>query len=422
MPDYGELFDVRRRAEALEAPLGVVLGADSLAARRSGIGRVTLEISRGLRRHAEIQDFCFLLRGRIFPSASLWPELPEDSDPDPVGETSSARSSAGRRLRAQLARISTVRKLHELKLRLELLREVQRLRQQVDDRVVYHEPNFIARPFDGVTVVTVNDFSWLHLAGFHPQDRIAWIDQNLDRTVAQTSRFIAVSEFTAKATVDELGVDRSRVDVVPWAPSLVFRPMSREEAAPTLAKYDLRDGGYVLSVSTLEPRKNFDRLLAAHCSLPQALRDRFPLVISGGAGWGKVLDTPAAEQSLRAGHLRLLGHVPDGDLVGLMARCGAFAYVSLYEGFGLPVIEAMASGAPVIASATTAVGETAGDAALLVDPEDEEEIGRAMRRLLEDRATALQFGALGLARAAEFTWERTIDGLVASWRKALASP
>lgn len=421
-PDCGELLDMPWRAKGLSAPLGVVLGADSLAARRSGIGRVTLEISRGLRRHAEIQDFCFLLRGRIYPAASLWRELPEDGDPEPVGAAASPHSSAGRRLRAQLARIPTARKLHEMKLRLELLREVQRLRQQVDNRLVYHEPNFIARPFDGVTVVTVNDFSWLHLSSFHPQERIAWIDKNLDRTVRQTSRFVAVSEFTAQATVEELGVDRDRVDVVPWAPSAVFQPMSRDAAAPALAKYDLQDEGFVLSVSTLEPRKNFDRLFLAHCRLPQALRDRYPLVIAGGIGWGQVLDSPSAERALRDGHLRLLGHVPDGDLVGLMARCGAFAYVSLYEGFGLPVIEAMASGAPVIASGTTAIGETAGDAALQVDPLDEDEICEAMRRLLEDRAAAHQFRELGFARAAEFNWERTIAGLIASWRKALERP
>ena len=421
MPDYAEHFDIRQHAESVASPLGIILGADSLAARRSGIGRVTLEISRAMRRHAEIRDFRFLLRGRIYPAASLWPELPPDGDPEPVGEGAAQHSSTSRKLRAQLARIPTARKLHEMKLRLELQREVQRLRQDVEGRVVYHEPNFIARPFDGVSVVTVNDFSWLHLANFHPRERIEWIDQNLARTVKQTTRFIAVSHFTADATVEELGVDPERIDVVPWAPSAVFRPLSHEAAAPTLAKYDLQDGGFVLSVSTLEPRKNFDRLLLAHCRLPQALRARYPLVIAGGVGWGQVLDSPVAERALREGHLRLLGHVPDGDLVALMARCGAFAYVSLYEGFGLPVIEAMASGAPVVASGTTAVGETAGDAAMLVDPMDEVEIGQAMRRLLEDREAAVALSEAGLARASTFTWERTIAGLIASWRAALAS-
>lgn len=423
MPDYAEWFQVRRQAEAAEAPLGIVLGADSLAARRSGIGRVTLEISRGLRRSPEIGDFSFLLRGRMYPAASLWPELPDDGDPDPVGAAAPAsHSSTGRRLRAQLARIPTARKLHEMKLKLELQRDVYRLRHRVDGHVVYHEPNFIARPFDGATVVTVNDFSWLHLASYHPRERIEWIDKNLARTVRQTSRFVAVSEFTAKATEDDLGIDRGRIDVVPWAPSAVFRPLPFDMAAPILAKYDLQDGAYVLSVSTLEPRKNFDRLLLAHAKLPPGLRERYPLVIAGGVGWGQVLDSPLAEKSLREGHLKMLGHVPDCDLVALMARCGAFSYVSLYEGFGLPVIEAMASGAPVIASATTAVGETAGPAALLVDPLDEAEIAQAMRRLLEDRAASRHYAELGLARAQGFTWERTIAGLVSSWRKALAAP
>src|SRR5579859_4107530 len=144
--------DIRASAEVLAEPMGIVLGADSLATQRSGIGRVTLEISRGLRTHGAIREFCFLLRGRVYPSASLWPELPETGDPEPVAEASS-HSTAGRRIRAQLARIPTARKLYELKSRLELVRELQRLRERVAGRVVYHEPNFIARPFDGVTVV-----------------------------------------------------------------------------------------------------------------------------------------------------------------------------------------------------------------------------------------------------------------------------
>jgi glycosyltransferase involved in cell wall biosynthesis len=143
------------------------------------------------------------------------------------------------------------------------------------------------------------------------------------------------------------------------------------------------------------------------------------LVIAGRRGWGETLADAAAERGSRDGTLRLLGHVTDDELVALYARCATVAYVSLYEGFGLPVLEAMACGAPVIASRTTAVGETAGEAALLIDPEDTEEIAGALERILTDKILAAELMGRGTLRAAEFTWDAMARGLIASWRKAL---
>ena len=150
-----------------------------------------------------------------------------------------------------------------------------------------------------------------------------------------------------------------------------------------------------------------------------ALRRQAPLVIAGGKGWGKVLARPEAEAATRDGTVRLLGHVADADLAALCARAAVFAYVSLYEGFGLPVVEAMAAGCAVVASCTTAVGELAAGAARLVDPLDEGDISAGLRQVIEDTAYAEQLRQTGLARSAEYTWQRTIDTLVVSWRKAL---
>ena len=183
----------------------------------------------------------------------------------------------------------------------------------------------IARPFDGVTVVTVHDLSWRANPSWHPAERVAWIERRLPGTLAQASRFVSVSDFTAREMTRWLGIDRSRIDVVRHGVSAIFRPMTQDLAAAVLRRFDVADRGYILAVSTLEPRKNFDRLLAAHMMLPMALRQRFPLVIAGGRGWGGILTSVVADRARRSGALRLIGHVTDDDLVALYARCAVFA-------------------------------------------------------------------------------------------------
>ena len=255
----------------------------------------------------------------------------------------------------------------------------RRINRLPRERLVYYEPNMIARRLALPTVITINDLSWHHQPDWHPADRLAWIGRHLRQTLDQARHITALSQFTKDCAVRELGIPADRVSVVPLAPAAAFRPMMLADAAPVLTRFDLADRSYVLSISTIEPRKNFDRLFAAHQRLPGALRVRAPLVIAGGKGWGAGLNADATAAAIRRGELRMLGHVADADLVALCARAGAFAYVSLYEGFGLPVIEAMAAGCPVIASNTTSIPEVAGDAARLADPMDEAAIADALR-------------------------------------------
>ncbi len=397
------------------AKLGILLGADSLLGRRSGVGRMTLQIARMLREHPAIGGLLLMMQGRA-------------ADPECLGRLTDeaeklAPSVEGRPAAAWRDRIAALPGLPTLRaawVRRGMNRAAARLAGRVGRGVVYHETNMIARPFDGVTVVTVNDLSWRLPGGLHPDERVTWIERRLPGSLAQAARLVAISEFTAHEMVRHLGVSRDRIDVVPLAPSEAFRLLPSSEIEPILARHGLAERGFVLSVSTLEPRKNFDRLLAAHARLPAADRARQPLVIAGGRGWGKALAGNTAERAVREGHLRLLGHVSDAELVALYNASTAFAYPSLYEGFGLPIVEAMASGAPVVASETTATGETAGDAALLVDPTDEGAIATALLRLIEDEALASRLRQAGLARAAGFTWDRTVSALIATWRTALA--
>jgi glycosyltransferase involved in cell wall biosynthesis len=392
-----------------DAPIGVLLGADSLIGTRSGVGRQALEIARLLRQSPAVGELALLVGERWLPADAL--DALDDA-PRPPGTRSIARTIA--------AALPGAAALHASWQRRRMNRLAAAMAQRMGGRVVYHEVNMIARPFDGVTVVTVHDLSWRADPSWHPAERVAWIERRLPGTLAQASRFVCVSDFTAGEMTRQLGIARSRIDVVHPGVSAIFRPVTQDMAAAALRRLDLADRGYIVAVSTLEPRKNFDRLLAAHAMLPQSLRQRFPLVIAGGRGWGESLSSDLADTARRNGVLRLLGHIADGDLVALYGRCAAFAYVSLYEGFGLPVLEAMACGAPVIASCTTAVGETAGDAALLVDPRDVDAIANALSRVVTDQALAAELARRGPRHAAGYDWGQMTEGLIASWRKALA--
>ncbi len=387
--------------------LSVLIGADSILARRSGVGRMTIEIARAARISDAVSRVDLMMGGKIVPGAWLDAEPPLDPPPlQPIP------------WKVMVGRVPGVQALRRLK-HGGLNRAIRGLARENGGATVYHEPNMIAHPIHLPTVVTINDLSWHHEPTWHPTERLHWIARNLPDTLRRAQRFVAISEFTKEVAVRDLGIGATMIDVVPLAPAQEFRPVSATDAAAVLARYELADRGYVFSISTLEPRKNFDRLLTAFLMLPAGLRATTPLVIAGGKGWGEVLARPEAEHAVQDGSVRLLGHVPDADLAVLCARAGVFAYVSLYEGFGLPVIEAMAADTPIVASSTTAVGEIATGVALTVDPLDEAAIAQGLRIVLEDPALADCLRQAGRSRAAGFTWRRTVDALAESWRQAL---
>jgi glycosyltransferase involved in cell wall biosynthesis len=394
---------------------GLLLGADGITGRRSGIGRQILEVARRLRDEPAVADMALLIGARAEPPALL-NRLGQESDDDrPSGGGDRAGGA-----RALLAGVPGLAALRGKLVGSRLDRTARAMEARNGVPALYHEINTIARPFRGVTVVTVHDLSFRADPQLHPPARVAWIERRLPATLRQARRFVAVSAFTRREMIDRLALPADRIDVVEPGLSADFRPVGQPAAAAVLARFGLADRSYVLAVSTLEPRKNFDRLLEAHVALPAALRARFPLVIAGGRGWGSVLPDSATARHVADGTLRLPGFVSDAELVPLYSRAAVCAYPSLYEGFGLPVLEAMACGTPVVTANGSALADTAGGAALAVDPRDPAAIAEALRRVLEDDALAGMLRARGLAHAAGFTWARMARGLVRSWQHALA--
>src|SRR5512135_528010 len=269
----------------------------------------------------------------------------------------------------------------------------------------YHEPNYVPIRYDVPVAVTLHDLSWLRYPETHPVDRVRWLERGMPRVVERAAAIIVVSEFVRQEVIAMLGVAPVRVHAIHHGVSPEFRPRSEPETRAALQALDLEHGGYVLSVGTIEPRKNVGHVLAAYARLPEALRARYPLVIAGARGW-RAADLERELHSLaNSGRIRFLGYVPDADLPALYAGAAAFVFASKYEGFGLPPLEAMASGVPVLVSDRASLPEVVGEAAWLIDPERPEDTARRLEALLEDADVRSLLARRGIERAAGFTWE-----------------
>jgi glycosyltransferase involved in cell wall biosynthesis len=271
---------------------------------------------------------------------------------------------------------------------------------------LYHEPNYVPLPHDGPLVLTVCDLSCFDHPETHPLERVRLMQRDMPAAIERADHIIVISEATGAALQRWFNVDPARVSNTYLAADPRFQPLAPAATLPILSGLDLSPGAYVLCVGTLEPRKNLATLFAAYAGLPAALRQRFPLLVAGMSGWNTEGLMKSMAELLRRNELRLLGYVRDEALPALYAGAAAFCYPSRYEGFGLPALEAMASGVPVITSNRTSLPEVVGDAGLMLDPDDVDGMRESLRRLLEDRDFAENLGQRGLERSRMFSWER----------------
>jgi glycosyltransferase involved in cell wall biosynthesis len=265
-------------------------------------------------------------------------------------------------------------------------------------------------------VTTVHDLVPLRYPDLVPS-RHRWAVRGLlGGALRRAQRVIAVSETTRGEILARYRLPPARVVVVPEAASPHFAPLPPPVLAATRARYGL-DRPYVLFVGFLEPKKNLDVLLDAVARLRRAgTWGQTELVVVGASGWGPDPARRALALGLD-GAVRFVGPAPDADLPGLYGGALAFAFPSRWEGFGLPALEAMASGTPVVASNRGALPEVTAGAALLVEPEPAP-LAAAIERLLAEPALRERLRAAGLARAAQFSWERTARETLAVYRAA----
>lgn len=369
-----------------------VVGIDVTAAvtQGGGIGRYTRELVRAVVSQGDDLEYCLF-------SARPPDQLPV---PDPVPQGSHVRYCP--------APLSD-RWLYRLWYRLRLPLPVQTFTGRLD---LFHSPDFVLPPVFGdvPTLLTVHDLSFVHYPETFTPPLVNYLNRVVPWSVRRATHVLADS----RATKDDLqaiwDVPPDKVTVLYSGVGRSFEPVTGDAAlAAVRRRYGLGDAPYLLSVSTLQPRKNYRMLIRAF--RPVAAHHPHRLVIAGGKGW--LFEDVLAEvqrQGLEE-RVHFAGFVDDADLPALYSGADLFVFPSLYEGFGLTLLEAMACGVPVLTSTASSLPEVAGEAAVHLSPHDEEAWATAMSRLLADEQRRAQLVAAGFARVEQFTWDRAAHRL-----------
>jgi glycosyltransferase involved in cell wall biosynthesis len=306
----------------------------------------------------------------------------------------------------------------ELSLLRDLMLPQHRTQVSVD---IFHATDYRIVRMNRPVVATLHDASPMRFPEWYGGGLRKLKNCVLRKTVGNADHIIALSHFSVRELVDCFGIDESRITVVPCGVSSHWlNPPPREKVDRTLAGHGLRPG-YFLFVGTLQPRKNVERILQAYLGLPPQVKKERQLVIVGRAGWRvENLLAQIKDAQQRGEQVIWLNYVTEEDaLRHLYAGAGVFVFPSLHEGFGIPVVEAFASGIPVVTSNTTSLPEVSQGAALEIDPLSVHEIAAAMSSLVQDEALRKHCIAAGRERAAELTWSRTVEKTADVYRSVL---
>jgi glycosyltransferase involved in cell wall biosynthesis len=266
-------------------------------------------------------------------------------------------------------------------------------------------------------VITVHDLNFVHFPHFLTPDSLRYYADQIDWAIRRADHILVDSDQTRRDLLSLLDAPAEKVTTVHLAADDRFRPLA--EPGPALARYGLSPG-YLLFVGTLEPRKNVPALLRAYRQLVDGRVTAQPLVLIGRPGW-LADEIFATLETLDLGdRVRILEDVYDAEsLVQLYNGAAVLAIPSFYEGFGLPALEAMACGVPVVAAARGSLPEIVGDAGLLIDPEEPDDLASALKGALTDEALRSDLMARGLARAGDFSWAQTARQTLAVYRRVL---
>lgn len=358
-----------------------------------GIGRYTRELVRALVKTPGKID-----RDYVLFSAKQPEDLPV---PDPV--------PSGQNVTYLQAPLSP-KWLYRLWYRLNVPAPVQLITGQLD---LFYSPDFVLPPVSGEipTLLTVHDLSFVHFPDAFPPALVRYLNRVVPSSIYRASHILADSKTTKDDLVSIWSVPPQKITVLYSGVSQAFRPVTgKERIKKVRKKYSLGDWPFVISVGTLQPRKNYELLIRAF--KPVAEKSPLRLLIAGGKGWLFEQMLAEVEAQGLGNRVIFLGFVDDSDLPALYSEATLFLFASLYEGFGLPLLEAMACGVPVITSNASSLPEVAGDAAVQLPPDNQTLWTSTMLDLLEDASLRTELVAAGFRQARQFTWSKSARQLL----------
>ena len=401
--------------ESPDGPLNVVLGGAPLLGRVTGIGRYTYELARAL------------VASQIVDDLRLWGDL-RFLDPGilkrdgPTGEEPTGLADKNIRERpgslAVSARVFASRSYYASMVHQYVSGSMaQRRLKPLAVSHLYHSPNFIMPHFDGARVMTIHDLSTIRFPQFHRKQMVALCEGGIHLALKGKAHVITDSFLVRDELVNDFGVDSSRISTVHLAPDPRCRPRHESECRQALDALGLRHKAFFLSVGTIEPRKNLLRVFEAFRAGRRASHFDWPLIVVGASGWKSSKEHEILDGLIKDGLALYLDYVTDDTLLNLYASAGALVFPSLYEGFGLPVLEAGACGCPVITSERSAMAEFAPEQTLFVNPEDVSSISGALKAIPSDPEFVSGFDAG--TQAAARTWVDVAEETSEVYRAAL---
>ena len=363
----------------------VILSVDPIRFPLTGIGRYTYELAKHLQISDEVADLQFFSGRKFIPNL-------------PVAEECAGNHHKIKQLVQGSRLASEIYRLLMPQLKAQALRG--------NESYIYHGPNFFLPPFAGPKVATFHDLSPFTWTQCHTPERIRYMQKELKQTLNTANALITDSEYTRKELANYFSWPIEKIYTVPLACGEEFHPRSIEEVNPVLQQYGLQKNGYSLFVGTIEPRKNILRLLDAYATLPLNIRQRWPLVLTGYQGWRSEEIHERIRKAESEGWAKYLGFLPAEQLPFLFSGSRVFVFPSLYEGFGLPVLEAMASGVPVVCSNSSSLPEVVGSAALMTNAENVDHLSTLIEQALQDDVWRKNACEQGVNQSRKFSWER----------------